>query len=102
MIIKENYAIRRNLLIKFNNDTIDQTVCLEPMLTNLFPQMVSLLHLPGNHLTPLGQDIDWQVGEVFTPIDAVGQWFKQNLARDLYQLHQQISLWLNPTQDLNF
>ena len=102
LIIQENYAIRRNLLIKFSNDSIDQTVNLEPILTDLFPQMVSLLNLPGNHLTPLGQDIDWQVGEVFTPIDAVGQWFKQNLARDLYQLQRQISLWLNPTQYPNF
>lgn len=99
-IIKENYAIRRNLLIKFNNDTIDQTSSLQPILTTLFAQMVYKTNLQGNHLTPLGQDIDWQVGEVFTPIDAVGQWLKQNLARDLFQLHREISLWLNPTQSL--
>jgi hypothetical protein len=100
-IIQEHYLIRRNLLVKFSNDTIDQTASLKPILTNLFPGMVSQTNLPGNHLTPLGQDLDWQVGEVFTPIDAVGQWFKQNLARDLHQLYREISLWLNPTQSLN-
>lgn len=99
IIIQEDYKIRRNLLIKFNNDTIDQTLILNPILNNLFPQMVSQINLEGNHLTPLGQDlIDLPVGEVFTPFDAVGQWLKQNLARDLYQLHREISRWLNPIQ----
>ncbi len=28
------------------------------------------------------QDVSWQTGEVFTPLDAIGQWLKQGLARD--------------------
>lgn len=96
IIIKENYQIRRNLLIKFNNDTIDQTLILKPILTDLFPNMISALTLQGNHLTPLGQDIDWQIGDIFTPIDSIGQWFKENFSRDLYNLHREISRWLNP------
>ncbi len=59
--------------------------------------MISTLQLQGNHLTPLGQDIEWQVGEIFTPFDAVGQWVKQNFSRDLYGLEKEISRWLNPT-----
>ncbi|MGK7873708.1 MAG: DUF1350 family protein [Xenococcaceae cyanobacterium] len=95
-LIAKSYEIRRNLLIRFNNDDIDQTVSLNPVLQTRFPNMVALLTLPGNHLTPLGQDINWQVGEVFTPLDAIGQWVKQGLSRDLNRLKQEIIRWLNP------
>jgi hypothetical protein len=95
-LIANNYLIRRNLLIKFNNDTIDQTINLEPVLQQRFPQMISLLTLPGNHLTPLSQNINWQTGDIFTPLDALGQWLKQGLSRDLSRLNQEIIRWLNP------
>lgn len=96
LIINQNYEIRRNLLIKFNNDTIDQTNLLNPVLQEKFPQMTASLCLPGNHLTPLGQDINWQSGDVFTPFDAVGQWVKQTFSRDLVNLKKEIVRWLNP------
>ena len=95
-MIATSYEIRRNLLIRFNNDEIDQTASLNPVLQERFPSMVALLTLTGNHLTPLGQDIDWKVGEVFTPFDAIGQWVKQGFSRDLNQLKQEILHWLNP------
>lgn len=95
-LIAENYAIRRNLLIKFRNDDIDQTIVLNPVLQDRFPSMVALLTLPGNHLTPLGQEINWQAGEIFTPFDAIGQWIKQGFSGDLNQLKQEILRWLNP------
>ncbi|ACK72865.1 protein of unknown function DUF1350 [Gloeothece citriformis PCC 7424] len=96
VLIAKNYAIRRNLLIRFTNDEIDQTSLLSPVLEQRFPQMVAFLTLTGNHLTPLGQDIEWQMGEVFSPFDALGQWVKQSLSRDLYALKQEIVRWLNP------
>jgi hypothetical protein len=95
-LIEANYNVRRNLLIRFNDDTIDQTLRLKPVLKNRFPDMVSLLHLQGNHLTPLTQDIEWEVGEVCTPFDAIGQWFKQSLSRDLLRLNKEVLRWLNP------
>ncbi len=110
-LIIDEYAIRRNLLIRFNNDTLDQTKVLTPVLKNRFPNMISLLHLSGNHLTPLGQNIDLKMGDVlgminlgelkemFAPLDAVGQWFKQELSKDLKQLNQEIIRWLNPRLD---
>lgn len=100
-LVKENYSTRRNLLVKFANDTIDQTLVLEPILQQLSPNLTTILKLNGNHLTPLGQDIDWQVGEIFTPLDAVGQWVKQNLSKDLYTLEKEISRWLNPVASFN-
>jgi hypothetical protein len=96
-LVLHQYAVRRNLTVKFARDNIDQTLALNPLLDRRFPQMVSTLTLPGNHLTPLGQEIEWQAGEAFTPLDAIGQWFKQNLSRDLHRLHEEILRWLNPS-----
>ncbi|MGB3692769.1 MAG: DUF1350 family protein [Spirulinaceae cyanobacterium] len=95
-IIAKNYCVRRNLLIKFTQDNIDQTVSLTPVLQNLFPNLVAAQTLPGNHLTPLGQEINWQTGTDFTPLDAIGQWVKQGALRDVKRLNQEVSRWLNP------
>ncbi|MDJ0690197.1 MAG: DUF1350 family protein [Xenococcaceae cyanobacterium MO_188.B32] len=95
-LIISNYEVRRNLLIKFDRDDIDQTINLNPVLEQRFPQMTALLTLPGNHLTPLSQDIQWQMGDTFSPFDAIGQWFKQGLSRDLSRLNREIIRWLNP------
>jgi hypothetical protein len=95
-LIAQNYEVRRNLLIKFTNDEIDQTINLNQVLQQRFPNLVALQTLPGNHLTPLGQDVNWQPGPVFTPFDALGQWMKQEVYRDLNQLKQEILRWLNP------
>jgi hypothetical protein len=58
--------------------------------------MVTTQILPGNHLTPLGQDVKWQTGKDFNPLDAIGQWLKQEVYRDLQQLKRTILFWLNP------
>ncbi|MGK7936919.1 MAG: DUF1350 family protein [Xenococcaceae cyanobacterium] len=95
-LIISSYEVRRNLLIKFDDDDIDQTISLNPVLEQRFPQMIALLTLPGNHLTPLSQDLQWQTGDIFTPFDAIGQWVKQGFSRNLSQLHREIMRWLNP------
>lgn len=95
-LIATKYQVRRNLLVKFTNDTIDQTSTLTPVLQSLFPNLVVLQTLSGNHLTPLGQEINWQSGNVFSPLDALGQWIKQEVYRDLGKLNEEILRWLNP------
>ncbi|TAF07025.1 MAG: DUF1350 domain-containing protein [Nostocales cyanobacterium] len=95
-LVQERYHIRRNLLIKFSNDNLDQSGILTKILQNRFPAMVTVQTLSGNHTTPLGQEIKWQTGNSFTPLDAIGQWFKQEVYRDLHQLEKIILLWLNP------
>jgi hypothetical protein len=95
-LVAKDYKIRRNLLIQFTNDTIDQTADLNGVLQARFPHMTALLTLPGTHLTPLSQEVQWQSGEVFTPFDAIGQWLKQETSRDLNRLKQEILRWLNP------
>lgn len=103
IIIEEDYQIKRNLLIKFKNDDIDQTLTLNPILKNRFAHLTSILYLQGNHLTPLGQEIIWQTkeretGDFFYPLDLVGNWLKQSLITDLSKLSQEILRWLNPLQ----
>ena len=95
-LVRESYGVRRNLLIRFTNDTIDQSAALTQLLQKRFPHMVTVQKLNGTHTTPLGQDVSWQTGSTFTPFDAVGQWMKQEFYRDLNQLKRVISLWLNP------
>lgn len=95
-LVQERYGVRRNLLIKFSNDTLDQSAALTQLLQKRFPNMVTAQTLNGSHTTPLGQDVKWQSGATFTPFDAVGQWFKQEVYRDLNQLRQTIVLWLKP------
>jgi hypothetical protein len=95
-LLQERYNVRRNLVIKFTNDTIDQSAALSELLQARFPEMVTTQTLPGTHTTPLGQDVKWQTGQSFSPFDALGQWFKQEVYRDLNQLVRAILLWLNP------
>ena len=95
-IIARGYRVRRNLLVKFNSDDLDQTLSIHPILENRFPNMVTIKRLAGNHLTPLSQEIKWQVGAEFSPLDAIAQWFKQEIYREPYQLKQEILRWLNP------
>ncbi|NEQ25842.1 MAG: DUF1350 domain-containing protein [Microcoleus sp. SIO2G3] len=97
-LIAQRYQVRRNLLIKFTNDDIDQTVSLTQVLQERFPDMVVIQTLNGSHVTPLGQDVNWRTGSVFTPFDAVGQWMKQEVYRDLHQLKREIIRWLEPFQ----
>jgi hypothetical protein len=95
-LIDRNYNVERNLIMKFRDDNIDQSYTLEKLLKPLFPGMVKLQMMNGNHLTPLGQDVPWQIGSTFTPLDAIGQWFKQEIYRDLNNLKREIQHWLAP------
>ena len=95
-LVAQNYQVRRNLLVKFTNDTIDQTIALTTVLQTRFPGMVVARTLSGNHLTPLGPDFKWQAGEFFTPLDAIGQWVRQEVYRELHQLERAILQWLDP------
>jgi Protein of unknown function (DUF1350) len=95
-IVEQNYSVRRNLLIRFKNDELDQSSMLVDILQSRFPGMVALRVLNGNHTTPIAQDINWRAGQSFTPFDAMGQWMRQQVYQDLDRLKQEISLWLNP------
>lgn len=96
-LIADKYSVPRNLLIKFSNDTLDQTTGLTEVLQKRHSGMVAMQMLPGSHITPLGQDVNWQAGKDFTPFDAVGQWVKQEiLYKELNLLKREILRWLQP------
>ncbi|MGP1375305.1 MAG: DUF1350 family protein [Almyronema sp.] len=92
----QHYGVRRNLLIKFQRDDIDQTRSLSDVLIRRFPELTTVKILPGTHTTPIAQDVAWEPGASFSPLDAIGQFMKQEFYRDLNQLKQTLLQWLNP------
>jgi Protein of unknown function (DUF1350) len=96
-LVAEYYDVPQNLIVKFSNDTLDQSYTLGQTLKQIFPGQISTLTINGSHVTPLGQDFQWQLNpQIFTPFDAIGQWFKQEVHRDLHQLRREILDWLEP------
>ncbi|QQE65575.1 hypothetical protein GFS31_22630 [Leptolyngbya sp. BL0902] len=93
-LVRDQYPVAHNLLIKFRNDTIDQTRPLADTLVPRFPQQTTVQILQGSHTTPIAQDIGWQPGDSFSPLDALGQFVKQEFYRDLNQLKQTLLTWL--------
>jgi Protein of unknown function (DUF1350) len=97
-LIAAQYQVRRNLLIKFKQDDIDQTRSLTEALPPHIFDLTRVQILPGNHLTPLGQTVNWKSGAEFSPFDAIGQFIKQETSRDLNQLKQTMKQWLEPLE----
>jgi len=58
--------------------------------------MLTMRTLAGTHLTPLSQKVKWQVGDLFTPVDAIGQWLNQGISENLHNLTKELITWLNP------
>jgi hypothetical protein len=103
LLISEDYSVRRNLLIRFNNDDIDETIQIKPLLKQKFPNMISMLTIPGNHLTPITQDFDFRFnneGKSWETINNLGQLLRQSFSRDLKRLKEEILLWLRPNLNL--
>ena len=95
-LVRDRYPVPRNLLIKFRNDTLDQTRPLSEVLVRRFPDLTTVQILQGSHTTPIAQEIGWQPGESFSPLDALGQFVKQEFYRDLTNLRQRLLTWLSP------
>ena len=92
-LIKTYYPTENNLLIQFRKDDLDQTRDLSAVLNDRFGQLTTTLRLPGNHLTPIGQDFQWSPGRSFSPLDAVAQWMHQEIYGDLQRLETEIIHW---------
>ena len=62
--IEKYYACERNLLIQFEDDSIDESDVLAAAILYRFPRMDGVLEfrqLPGTHLTPVAGDIREQI-----------------------------------------
>jgi len=99
-MIAARYNIPQNLLIKFFDDDIDEIPALANLLTYKFGNRVTVQALPGNHLTSMGVEINWQTGKAFTPIDALGQWFKQTVNRENDLLEKTVLTWMTRVRPL--
>lgn len=95
-LVRDRYPVRRNLLIKFRKDDIDQTRALSEVLVPIYPDLTAIEWLRGTHTTPIAQEIGWQPGQSFSPLDALGQFVKQEFYRDLNTLLETLLFWLDP------
>ncbi len=93
-LITAQYDTIYNLLIKFSNDTLDQTRPLSDVLIGRFPKTTTVRIIKGSHTTPIAQDVQWQASKSFTPFDAIGQFVKQEFYRDIRVLKSEILYWL--------
>ncbi|CAN0900426.1 hypothetical protein LINGRAHAP2_LOCUS20829, partial [Linum grandiflorum] len=99
---KNLYNVQHTLLVKFISDTIDETDLLEEALKPRVESMggtVDKIQLSGNHLTPCIQEASWEVGNVYTPADAVAQVLKSLSLSDTRGLAITISNWLAKFED---
>ncbi|KAF4386318.1 hypothetical protein G4B88_003535 [Cannabis sativa] len=93
---KNSYNVKHTLLVKFNFDTIDETNLLEETLK---PRVESIggtlekVELNGNHITPCIQEPKWEVGNLYTPADALAQGLKTLSLNDSRVLVRTISDW---------
>jgi hypothetical protein len=88
--VRRRYRVSRNVLIRFADDTLDETPQLVAVLQEKFPEGLRLHYLAGNHLTPLGLEVNWGPKGAFSPLDALGQWCKEWLYQDLLTLERVI------------
>lgn len=56
-LIERNYSVPRTLLVRFENDTIDETPSMAALLRRVNAAGVSVLTLPGSHVTPCGGEL---------------------------------------------
>ncbi|MEM9770386.1 MAG: DUF1350 family protein, partial [Cyanobacteria bacterium P01_D01_bin.73] len=107
-LIEEKYHIRRNLIVKFKTDEIDQSRELYSIFSERFGNLSSIQLLAGNHLTPIGQEMELsgpglaELGDRFSNLSdsfsAIGNWVKDEIVyRDLNRLLDELLLWLDPT-----
>jgi hypothetical protein len=97
-LVRDRYEVSNNLLVKFSNDTLDQTRPLSVILDDRFPGRTEIAKLKGNHMTPVAQDLKWTPNPNFTPLDTLGSWFRQEVFRELEQLEQEILYWLRQNE----
>ncbi|XP_050218865.1 uncharacterized protein LOC126669444 [Mercurialis annua] len=99
---RNSYNVQHTLLVKFTSDAIDETDLLEETLK---PRVESIggtiekVQLSGNHITPCIQEPKWQVGNLYTPADAIAQRLKELSLNETRVLFRTISDWFRRFED---
>ncbi|KAI3995008.1 hypothetical protein MKX01_019822 [Papaver californicum] len=91
-----SYSVPHTLLVKFSSDAIDETDVVEEILKPRIESVGGTLEkvtLSGTHLTPCIQDIKWQVGYAYTPVDAIAQSLKTLSINDIRVLARTVADW---------
>ncbi|XP_027330550.1 uncharacterized protein LOC113846452 isoform X2 [Abrus precatorius] len=88
--------------VKFNFDPIDETDILEETIKTRVESLggkLEKVQLSGNHITPCIQEPRWQVGNLYTPADAVAQGLKSLSLNETRILARTISEWFRGFED---
>ncbi|EEF46174.1 uncharacterized protein LOC8258693 [Ricinus communis] len=99
---RNSYNVQHTLLVKFTSDTIDETDLLEETLQPRIESIggtIEKVQLSGNHITPCIQEPIWQVGSVYTPVDAIAQGLKALSLNETRVLFRTISDWFRRFED---
>ncbi|XP_027330549.1 uncharacterized protein LOC113846452 isoform X1 [Abrus precatorius] len=99
---KCSYNVEHTLLVKFNFDPIDETDILEETIKTRVESLggkLEKVQLSGNHITPCIQEPRWQVGNLYTPADAVAQGLKSLSLNETRILARTISEWFRGFED---
>ncbi|KAM7493677.1 hypothetical protein LguiB_028286 [Lonicera macranthoides] len=99
---KNSYNVQRTLLVKFNNDAIDETDLLEETLKPRVESVGGVLEkvsLSGTHITPCIQEPRWEVGDVYTPADAIAQGLKTLSLHETRVLSRTITDWFTRLEE---
>ncbi|PWA60219.1 alpha/Beta hydrolase fold protein [Artemisia annua] len=95
---KNSYNVPKTLLVKFNTDAIDETDLLEETLrprVKAIGGTLDIASLSGNHITPCIQDPKLQVGDIYTPADAIAQGLKTLSLNETKILARTIADWFS-------
>ncbi|KAK9067869.1 hypothetical protein SSX86_011980 [Deinandra increscens subsp. villosa] len=95
---KNSYNVQKTLLVKFNVDAIDETDLLEETLrprVEAIGGTLDKVSLSGTHITPCIQEPKLQVGDVYTPADAIAQGLKSLSLNETKILARTIADWFD-------
>lgn len=95
ILIEVDYTISSHLLVKLDQDSIDDMAELLPLLQQKFGSGVTYRQLVGNHGTSAGGPYPFKAGDVFTPLDALGQFVYETLNQSNRALLYAILGWLH-------
>ncbi|WP_218079943.1 DUF1350 family protein [Anthocerotibacter panamensis] len=91
LLVQNRYLTEHNLLIRFTDDTLDETLMLAAILQRRCLQ-TTIRALEGNHLTPLGPEQSWPLLESLNPWQVGALPLASRMQQDL--LIQEICSWL--------
>ncbi|GIL85485.1 hypothetical protein Vretimale_13417 [Volvox reticuliferus] len=94
-LISAGYSVHPTLMVRFSDDSLDESAEIARLLQPRLGSGVTLLTLPGNHLTPCGGDMPWPTGPVFGPADVLVQVLKDQQQNDIQRLCRQVVGWMD-------